>query len=206
MKIYKVTDREFLPFGKVLHIDTKDIIKKAQEIPLPKEGSSYVPAVEEFEELPLFDYVKNEIFGTIDTQLGYCFGHNDTLNALEWHKCPELNIAVTDFILLLGDVRDIEEDGRYNSQNLVAFKVEKGCAIEIYATTLHFCPIQASKEGFGCVVGLLRGTNTPHDGEISDKLQFRKNKWIIAHEENTALINKGVACGIYGENYKISEE
>ena len=31
-------------------------------------------------------------------------GYNDTLNALEWHKCSEINIATTDLILLVGDL------------------------------------------------------------------------------------------------------
>ena len=87
-----------------------------------------------------------------------------------------------------------------------AFKVLKGEAIEIYATTLHFCPIQTSKDGFGCVVGLLKGTNTELDFVPENKLIFRNNKWIIAHEDNVGLIEKGVFGGIYGENHKIGEE
>jgi hypothetical protein len=54
------------------------------------------------------------------------------------------------------------------------------------------------------VVGLLRGTNTPLNEPVSDKLLFRNNKWIIAHDENEALISKGVVPGIYGTNYKIN--
>ena len=38
----------------------------------------------------------------------------------------------------------------------------------------------------------------------ADKLIFRKNKWIMAHEDNKVLIERGVVDGIYGENYKIN--
>ena len=127
------------------------------------------------------------------------------LGALEWHKCSEVNIAVTDLILLLGDVRDIEEGNKYNSAKVKAFRVKKGQAIEVYATTLHFCPIETDKSGFGCVVGLLKGTNTDLEFASEDKLLFRKNKWIMAHNDNQALLNRGVVGGIYGENYKICE-
>ncbi len=149
--------------------------------------------------------VKNKYFGGMPTQLGYCYGHSNMLNALEWHKCSEINVAVTELILLLGDVRDIEEGNKYNSDKVKAFRVLKGEAIEVYATTLHFCPIEASKDGFGCVVGLLKGTNTDLEFESEDKLIFRTNKWIMAHNENTALLNRGVVGGIYGINHKICE-
>ena len=104
--------------------------------------------------------------------------------------------------MLLGDVRDVEEGNKYNSDKIKVFKVLKGEAIEVYATTMHFCPIQTSEDGFGCVVGLLQGTNTDLDYVPDDKLLFRKNKWIMAHEDNDVLIKKGVVSGIYGENYK----
>lgn len=206
MKIYRVTDKEFLPFGNVLDIDTKEILTEAEKVQMPAEGSVYVASREEFEKLPIMNIAKNEVLGGMPTQLGFCWGYNDTLNALEWHKCSEINIATTDLILLVGDVRDIEKDNRYNSDKVKAFKVLKGEAIEIYATTLHFCPIQTSKDGFGCVVGLLKGTNTELDFIPEDKCIFRKNKWIIAHEENAKLLEKEVVGGIYGVNHKISEE
>ena len=100
-------------------------------------------------------------------------------------------------------VRDIEDGNRYNSANVKAFLLKKGEAIEVYATTLHFCPLQVADSGFGCVVGLLEGTNTPLDTESDNKLIFRKNKWLIAHEDNKALTDRGAVAGIYGENYKI---
>ena len=202
MKIYRVTDKEFMPFGKVLNIDTNEIVEKAEKIPLPEEGSKYVASEETFENLAIADKLNKEIFGGIPVQIGYCWGHNDTLNALEWHKCSEVNVAITDLILLLGDVRDVEEGNKYNSDKIKVFKVLKGEAIEVYATTMHFCPIQTSEDGFGCVVGLLQGTNTDLDYVPDDKLLFRKNKWIMAHEDNDVLIKKGVVSGIYGENYK----
>ncbi len=202
MKIYRVTDKEFLPFGNVLNLDTKEIVAEAEKVAMPAEGSQYVPSKEEFEKLPIMNVAKNEVFGGMPTQFGYCWGYNDTLNALEWHKCSEINIAVTDLILLVGDLRDIEDGNRYNSDKVMAFKVLKGEAVEMYATTLHYCPIQTSEDGFGCVVGLLKDTNTDLDFQPEDKLIFRKNKWIISHEDNAELIEKGVIGGIYGENYK----
>lgn len=201
MHIYRVTDSEFCDYGRVLNIDTDEIVNEAGRISMPASGSVYTASQPEFESLKIASDIRDKYFGELATQTGYCYGHSNALNALEWHKCSEINIAVTDMILLLGDVRDVK-DGRYDSANVKAFLVKKGEAIEVYATTLHFCPIETNADGFGCVVVLPQGTNLPLDGEPKDKLLFRKNKWLIAHEDNTALTEKGVFPGIYGENYK----
>lgn len=200
MDIYSIKDKEFQKYGKVLCLDTSEIVTEAEKIELPKAGSVYTASEPSFEKLDIAATIREECFGQLPTQVGYCYGHSKSLNGLEWHKCSEINIAVTDLILLLGNVWDVV-DGRYNSENVKAFRLEKGDAVEIYSTTLHFCPIETDEKGFGCVVALLEGTNLPLDVETNDKLLFRKNKWIIAHEENTALIDRGVQAGIYGPNY-----
>lgn len=203
MKIYSVNDKEFAKYGKVLDLDTKDILKAWENIEMPQEGSIYKASLDEFEALPIKDEIEKQIFGELDAEIGICYGHSHSLNGLEWHKCSEVNVGLTDLILLLGDVRELEDGCRYNSANVKAFMLKKGEAIEVYSTTLHFCPIETSSEGFGCVVGLTKGTNLPLDNEPADKLLFRKNKWIIAHEDNAALIARGVVPGIYGENYTL---
>ena len=83
----------------------------------------------------------------------------------------------------------------------VSFEVKKGEVIEMYATTLHFCPIETNPDGFGCVVILPVGTKTVLDEPSTDEFLFKKNKWIMAHNDNAELISKGVKPGIYGENY-----
>ena len=56
--------------------------------------------------------------------------------------------------------------------------------VEIYATSLHFCPCEVTKDGFGCVVALPEGTNLLLDEEKTDLQLFKKNKWPISHVEN----------------------
>ena len=95
-----------------------------------------------------------------------------------------------------------QKSEKIDSSQFKAFYLPKGTAVEIYATTLHFCPCEVQNDGFGCVVGLPLDTNTPLEINPDDPLLFRKNKWIMAHEDNDGLIKKGVVSGIYGENYK----
>ena len=60
--------------------------------------------------------------------------------------------------------------------------VPKGTTIEVYATTLHFCPCEVTVSGFSCIVGLQRGTNHPLE-DRKQGLLWAKNKWLLAHEE-----------------------
>lgn len=202
MELYRVTDNVFCQYGRVLQIETDALIAAAEKIPMPAEGSAYEAGVSALEALPAKEALQNEVFGEQEIQIGYCFGRNDTLNALEWHKSSEVNIAVTDMILFLGNLCEMR-DGMYHSDRVKAFLVKKGEAIELYATTLHFCPCHTAPNGFGCIVVLPRGTNLPLEHTPKDNYLFRKNKWIVAHIENTALIGRGVAPGIEGKNYKV---
>lgn len=203
IEFFSINDAEFEPFGRVINgINPDEIIKTAEGIKNPENGSSYSASLPEFEALPISEQIKNELFGSLPSQVGYCWGHNNLLNATEWHTCSEINIAVTDLVLILGHVWDIKKD-TIDSSRFKAFFVPKGSVIEVYATSLHFCPCEVKESGFGCVVALSKGTNTDLEVSISDKKLFRKNKWIIAHEDNKALIERGVVSGITGVNYKI---
>lgn len=204
IEFYDVNDEEFASFGKIIkNLDTTEIIKVAKKIPNPDNGSSYVPFCEEFEKLQIATEIKNECFGTLPTQIGYCWGHNTLMNATEWHTSSEINVAVTPLVLILGHIWDIE-DSKIDSSKFKVFYLPAGTVVEVYSTTLHFCPCEAEENGFGCVVALPTDTNTDLSVKQENSLLFRRNKWIIAHEENLALINRGVVPGITGENYKIN--
>lgn len=203
VKFLDVNSPEFATFGRVIKtLDISEITKEAEKMENPENGSSYLPSVEAFEKLEIAKTIKNEFFGTLDSQLGYCWGHNNFLNATEWHKGSEINIAITPLVLILGHVWDIV-DGKIDSSDFTAFYLPAGTVVEVYETTLHFCPCEVENSGFGCVVGLPKGTNTNLETEVENKMLFRKNKWLICHAENKALIEKGVVSGITGTNYEI---
>lgn len=205
MKIQKVMDASFGKYGKVLtEYELDGILKEMEHTPLPKDVI-YVPSVEELEALPVAEVFKNRAYGGLPIQIGYCNGDNHKLNAVEYHRSSEINIAVTDMILLIGMQQDIEADYTYDTSKIEAFLVPAGTAIEVYATTLHYAPCTAAEGGFRCVVILPAGTNTEltfqagKSGE--DRLITAKNKWLIAHEE--AGID-GAFCGLRGENITLA--
>ena len=202
--LFEIDSPEFTAYGRrVPGIDPAEILRAADAVERPREGSAYVASLAAFEALPVAGEIAGRVFGTLPMQTGYCHGHNGFLNALEWHMCSEVNIAVTDLVLLLGRRQDLA-GGQIDASALKAFYLRRGDVVEIYATSLHFCPCEVDAAGFGCVVCLPTGTNLPLEGPADDPLLFRRNKWLIAHMENAALIARGAVPGITGENIRIA--
>lgn len=201
MKIYNINDASFKKYGKILKNYKFDELLNLMENSDCGENVVYYPSVEKLENTNDMKILQNEVYGGMPIQIGYCNGQNNKLNALEYHRDSEVNIAATDLILLLGLQQDITDDFTYDSSKVEAFLVPKGTVIEVYATTLHYAPCGVDNKNFKCVVVLPKGTNTDIDFEISKEnenaLLFARNKWLIAHEE--ANIENAVN-GIYGEN------
>lgn len=204
-EVLSVLSDEFEHFGRVINNINEDelntIIKTTEKF-TTSNGISYIPSDDELENCSVSKYIENELFGTLPTQIGYCWGRNSLLNATEWHTSSEINIAVTPIVLILGDRRDIK-GGMIDSSKFKAFYLPKGTVVEVYATTLHYAPCEVSADGFGCIVALPKGTNTALEIEVNDKFMTAKNKWLIAHIDNTAKIKQGAIAGITGKNYQI---
>jgi hypothetical protein len=206
MIIRKVTDKEFKKYGQVLNnYDFSELIEKMQSTPLPSDVI-YQPSIKELEELKIAEELRVREFGELPIQIGYCNGNNYMLNAVEYHRSSEINVAVTDLILLLGWQQDIKEDYTYETSNIEAFLVPAGTAIEVYATTLHYAPCNANEGGFRCVVVLPKDTNLSLENKIEktyeDALLFARNKWLIGHKD-TNLGEQGAFIGLVGENISL---
>ena len=207
MEIKKVTDDAFSAYGKVLEgYDFSELLEVMKDTPLPEDEVVYVPGVKAMEEATVSERLKKSAYGGRPIQVGYCNGHNLKLNALEYHRSSEVDIAASDLILLLGRQQDIQEDYTYDTAKVEGFFVPAKTAVELYATTLHYAPCQASEAGFRCVIVLPEGTNHELDFSVAsegeEKLMTAKNKWLIAHED--AKIG-GAFCGLKGENISLEQ-
>ena len=204
MKIQNVTDASFRKYGKVLEgYDFSALLKEMKHTPVP-DDVVYVPSVEELEALDVAKALQNKGFGGIPIEIGYCNGHNKKLNAVEYHRSSEINVPVTDLVLLIGSQQDITDDFTYDTSKIEAFMVPAGTGIEVYETTHHYAPCNVQNSSFQCVVVLPAGTNTDLTFETAktgeDSLLTAKNKWLIAHED--AAI-EGAVNGLRGENITI---
>lgn len=210
VKILSVFDDEFMTYGRVIDgydfSALVDYMVSKTEIP-NTEGNIYVPSVDVMESTDVAKSVCKTFYGDMPIQIGYCNGRNQTYNGFEYHKGSEINIAVTDFMLVLGHTWQIEDNKFYVGDEQVFF-VPKGTAIEMYQTTLHLSPCRVDDIGFMDIVILPKGTNTPLDEkEIVDNesaLLLQRNKWVLAHPEREPLIKQGAHPGLIGENKKLN--
>lgn len=205
MEICSVLDDSFKGFGRVLEVDVTELVEALHKRPQVAAGQVvYEPSVAEFEAMDVFSVMQDVVYGGMPVELGHCSGFNDTLNALEYHRDSEIDIAATDLILLLGHQWDIDyKSYSYDTKNVRAFFVPKGTAVELFATTLHYAPCGINGQEFRCGVVLPRGTNEDLTAKAEPvgegKLLFAKNKWLLAHEES------GIGGGIYwpkGQQYQ----
>lgn len=210
MIIKSVTDKEFSQYGRVIeNLDSKELLEKLRETtPAPEDAVVYVPADAGLESLPVMDVLRDNIYGGMPIQIGYCNGCNTKLNCLEYHKDSEIDIAADDIVLLVGRQQDAA-GGEYDSAKVEAFLCPKGTAVELYATTLHYAPCSAKNGAtFRVIIVLPKGTNTdkpnitPIDDE--DKRLFARNKWLIAHPE-ASEVKDGAVVAITGENIDIAD-
>lgn len=209
VKIYSVSDDAFLPYGRVISdFDFSPLIEVSENnTPIPVRGNFYTPSFMEFEKTPCFKEIRNTLYGGMPVQIGYCNGKNTTYNGFEYHKGSEINIAVTDFMLVLGHVWQIK-DNHFTVGDEKVFFVPKGTAVEMYQTTLHLSPCRTNDSGYKDIVILPRGTNAPLDAKPENptgenRLLLMKNKWVISHPKREPLIKQGAFPGLIGENKEL---
>lgn len=207
MEIKKVTDPSFRKYGRVVQgIDFTDLVEAIKrETPLP-DGVAYEPSIKALEETTAAKALQKRTYGELPIEVGYCNGHNYKLNAVEYHRSSEVNVAATDAVLIVGMQQDITDDFKYETAKMEAFLVEAGTAVELYATTLHYAPCSADEGGFKVGIVLPAGTNYPleesHEG-WEDSLITAQNKWLIGHAEGG--LDAGAHIGLVGKNLDVRE-
>ncbi len=202
MKILSINDPEFSKYGKVLSLDTSEMVSYLHEhAKMPNEGNIYVRDDENMHSLKGINEAKEAAYGLGDIEVGYCNGYNSLLNCLEYHACPEVDVAGDDLVLLLANQDDVHND-LLDSKDVKAFLLKKGEAVILYPYTFHFSPCKLSKEGFRCVIILGDKTNMDLDETPKDKKLWKVNKWLFAHKD-TIQAKNGAYIGIVGENLKV---
>lgn len=207
MEIMNATDPRFRAYGRIIkEYDCAQLMAEMEKV-APPAGCTYIASVPELEALPIFRDLTEKFYGFMPIQMGYCCGHGQKLNALEYHKGSEWNLACTDLILLLGREQDIDpETFTYHTDKVEAFMVKAGTAFETYSTTLHYAPCGVAGAAFKLVVVLPKGTNLPLPAEPDrtgeGKLMTDCNKWLIAHPES-GLDPQKVHMGLIGENLTV---
>ena len=213
MKILSVNDKEFKKYGRVIHnVDLTELVEALSKTEVT-DGVVYEPSVASLEATGAYEALSTVVYGEMPIQIGFCNGHNSLLNAVEYHRDSELNIAATDAILVVGMQQDIEEDLTYDTAKMEAFLLPAGVGVEIYGTTLHYAPCSVDGKGFQVAIVLPKGTNYPlkaKHADVSavaakneDALLAAVNKWLIGHAEGGH--DETVHIGLKGKNLNVNE-
>lgn len=201
LHIYTTKDYSFHEYGRCLSLDTDEILENIERIrEIPNVGTTYETDISELHEASLFNDIQENIYGKLPIQAGLVCGKNTQLTGIEFHQGSEVNIAVTDCILLLGKKEDLKHEC-YDVNKIKAFYIKRGEALEIYSTTLHYTPLQVHQKGFALLVFLLLGTNMPI--ENPQGMLTKMNKWYITHPSQEKKIEEGCIPGLLGDMVKI---
>ena len=116
LPLYSVTDPEFKRYGRVLAGETAELAKALDTCAIPAEGNCYQASVPVLEEVALMQDMKRVVFGDMPIEAGFCNGRGYKLNAMEYHKCSEVNFTTTGLVLLLALPEQLD-DGNEKGTN-----------------------------------------------------------------------------------------
>jgi hypothetical protein len=213
LEILPISDPVYNRYGRILTgLDAEAEIRYSRSKASIGEGVVYEAAVPGLEQAGgLLATLTEKHYGEMPVQLGWCYGRNLSLDGLEYHKGSEIDVAVTDCVLMLAHYDDIHWDERpwLDSASVKFFYVPAGTVFELYAWGLHFAPQHVSEaDGFCTLVALPRETNFPLDrkpeGAGEAGLLFGRNKWLLVHPEAEGLVRGGAFVGIQGKNLKLT--
>ena len=201
--ILDVTHPEFKAYGTILEGYDDAAIKEyaEKEIVIPKEGNSYSPSNDELEKFDIIKKLEADVYAGLSVEAGECAGNNTAFSAYEYHQGSEVNIVLTDVLMVLGK-REQAVEGIFNAQeDAKIFYVPAGTIIEMYSSTLHYSPCIVDKTGFKVIVVLIKGSNEPFEGKFESKNEeiVKKNKFQLVHETRIDKIAEGIKVGLVGE-------
>lgn len=209
MTIKTLEDPAFAKYGRVHpQIDASAFAEYLNTHADMSKPGEYVPSIPELEQpCALLTQITEQVYGGVTPQVGWCIGHNRSMNGMEYHKGNELMVTGTDLVVLLGQFTDVcfGEKITYDAAKHEAFFIPAGAVVEVYGLVLHFSPCTVhADQGFRTLIILPRDTNTdldftPSGSAAEDPILVAKNKWLIMHED----LPRGYR-GIYGENYTVN--
>ena len=208
MEIKSIHDKAFVKYGfPVTGLDFSELLDVlVKNTDKPESSVIYEPGNDLLEGTDVAASIRDNLFGGIPIQIGYCNGSNVNLNCLEYHRGSEVVISVEGTVLLVAPLQEVC-DGMLDTSKVEAFLVPAGGAVLLYETTLHYAPCNApGNDGFRTIVVLPKGTNTKKPDitmySDEDKRLLARNKWLLAHPDSPEA-KMGLYVGLTGNNISV---
>ena len=149
------------------------------------ERNTYVADVPELH-TPETDAALSAFYGGLVPQIGWCNGPNFSMNGSEYHKGPELTIAITDCLMWWMLPEDLVDFDHVDSSKAEVFYIPQGCAFLLKPEILHLAPCKVDSRGYKTVIILPMGTNRPIDPELKDPAHVQQ-----VHDHTQGLAASG---------------
>lgn len=201
-KIYSIRDQEFEKYGVVYdNYDLTSIKTYMQTIKIPTDHNDYIPDDQVLEADPVINEIARDVYAGMSVSVGPCSGQSTSFSAIEFHQGSEVNITLTDLVMVLGKRQDIHENQYNAEENAELFFVPAGTVFEMYSDTLHYSPCKVENTGFKAIVMVLAGTNQPLPNGFSstNKMIVKQNKFQMAHASRADKIAAGILPGVVGK-------
>ncbi|GBG93695.1 hypothetical protein LFYK43_01540 [Ligilactobacillus salitolerans] len=203
-QIQAISAPSFSKYGKIYtDYDISEIVKYMDNnISIDPENNVYVPSNAELEAIPAIQTIGTDIFADLPIEAGECTGQSLNFTAVEYHQGSELNIFLTDVVMVLGKRSILEENGTFNAkEEAELFYVPRGTVVEFYSDTLHYSPIKVDAAGFKIIVMLPAGSNQelPENFHSNNLRIVKRNKFQVVHESRKDKIAQGAQIGVTGD-------
>ncbi|KRL99016.1 DUF4867 family protein [Liquorilactobacillus satsumensis] len=206
-KIQNIEDASFKRYGMCYTCYALAEIKQyfQKKAKLPAQGNEYNPSNSDLEKMGTIQQIERDVFAGMAVNVGECVGRTTSFSAVEFHQGSEVNIMLTDVVMVFGKRSEIK-NGTFNAEkDAQLFFVPAGSVIEIFSDTLHYSPIMVRSPGFKVVVMVLKGTNQPLEKSFKSNNPWivKKNKFQAAHFVRKDKLASGVVQGVSGKLIKL---
>lgn len=208
-QILSINDPRFAQFGLVYsQYDLTEIEQwMGQNVRVDPQDNQYVPSNPALESLAMIQQIGRDVFAGMPIEAGECTGQTSDFSAIEYHQGSEVNVILTDVVMVLGKRDSLEKTGQFNPrQEGLLFYIPAGTVVEFYSDTLHYSPIKVWSTGFKMIVMLLAGTNQPFEQSLNTTNQriVKQNKFQLVHASRTDKIKQGIQVGVVGELIRLN--
>lgn len=208
--IKQIDDPSFKQYGTIWNgFDITELETFCQKnVKIDQQKNFYTPSNPELEKIALFREISNEVYAGMPIEAGECTGQTRDFTAVEYHQGSEVNIALTDVVMVLAHRAILEEKGSIDPRkDAKLFFVPAGTVFEMYSDTLHYSPIKVHHSGFEVIVVLPAGSNQPLPEKFSaqNKRIVKKNKFQLVHACREDKIKAGAQIGVTGDLIEIEQ-